>query len=54
MLFWACCSFGFAVIYLPGDGRALASGMLMGISGFNLYDGAIQHKLLRLHPVREM
>ena len=36
-----------------GDGRGLASGMLMGAGGFNLYDGTIQHKLLRLHPVRE-
>jgi uncharacterized membrane protein len=27
--------------------------MLMGAGGFNLYDGTIQHKLLRLHPVRE-
>jgi uncharacterized membrane protein len=36
-----------------GDGRGLASGMLMGTGGFNLYDGTIQHKLLRLHPVRE-
>lgn len=36
-----------------GDGRALASGILIGTGGFNLYDGTIQHKLLQLHPVRE-
>jgi uncharacterized membrane protein len=36
-----------------GDGRALAAGILLGAGGFNLYDGTIQHKVLRLHPVRE-
>ncbi len=35
------------------EGRALAAGILLGLGGFNLYDGTIQHKLLRLHPVRE-
>ncbi|GAB4210349.1 MAG: hypothetical protein OHK0022_43170 [Roseiflexaceae bacterium] len=35
------------------DGQALVGGLLCGMGGFNLYDGTIQHKLLRLHPVRE-
>lgn len=35
------------------DGRALAAGTLLGMGGFNLYDGTIQHKVLQLHPVRE-
>lgn len=35
------------------DGRALAAGVLLGMGGFNLYDGTVQHKLLQLHPVRE-
>lgn len=34
-------------------GRVLAAGLLVGLGGFNLYDGTVQHKLLRLHPVRE-
>jgi uncharacterized membrane protein len=29
------------------------AGTLLGAGGFNLYDGTIQHKLLRLHQVRE-
>jgi uncharacterized membrane protein len=33
-------------------GVALA-GILLGMGGFNLYDGTIQHKLLGLHQVRE-
>ena len=33
--------------------RALAAGIFLGMGGFNLYDGTIQHKLLGLHPVRE-
>ena len=37
----------------PGSGRAFAAGILLGMGGFNLYDGTIQHKLLGLHPVRE-
>lgn len=36
-----------------GSGRALVAGMLLGAGGFNLYDGTVQHKLLRLHQVRE-
>jgi uncharacterized membrane protein len=35
------------------NGWALAAGVLFGMGGFNLYDGTVQHKLLRLHPVRE-
>lgn len=35
------------------SGRVLAAGFLVGLGGFNLYDGTVQHKLLRLHPVRE-
>ena len=38
---------------VSGAGRALASGILLGMGGFNLYDGTVQHKLLRFHPVRE-
>lgn len=37
----------------PRSGPALLAGILMGLGGFNLYDGTIQHKLLQLHPVRE-
>jgi uncharacterized membrane protein len=28
------------------------SGMLLGLGGFQLYDGTIQHKLMRLHQIR--
>ncbi len=38
---------------MPGDSRLLASGILLGLGGFNLFDGTIQHKLLGLHQVRE-
>jgi uncharacterized membrane protein len=31
----------------------LVGGILIGAGGFNLYDGVVQHKLLRLHQVRE-
>jgi uncharacterized membrane protein len=37
----------------PMQLRALIAGMLLGMGGFNLYDGTIQHKILQLHPVRE-
>ncbi len=37
----------------PNDGRRLGGTILVGLGGFNLYDGTIQHKLLRLHQVRE-
>ncbi|MBW8484134.1 DUF2243 domain-containing protein [Actinomadura parmotrematis] len=31
---------------------ALAGGVLLGAGGFQLYDGTVQHKLLRLHQIR--
>ena len=37
----------------PEDGRLLVSGVLLGLGGFNLFDGTIQHKVLRFHQVRE-
>jgi uncharacterized membrane protein len=36
-----------------GAGRALAAGILLGMGGFNLFDGTVNHKLLQVHPVRE-
>jgi len=41
------------VTHSPGQGRSLAAGILLGMGGFNLYDGTVQHKVLQLHPVRE-
>ncbi|WP_338785334.1 DUF2243 domain-containing protein [Streptomyces sp. DG1A-41] len=32
--------------------RAWWSGVCLGIGGFQLYDGTVQHKLLRLHQIR--
>ena len=32
---------------------AVSGGIVLGMGGFNLYDGLVQHKLLQLHPVRE-
>ncbi|MBA2277126.1 MAG: DUF2243 domain-containing protein [Chloroflexia bacterium] len=32
--------------------RRFTAGILLGLGGFNLYDGTIQHKVLRLHQVR--
>ena len=37
----------------PDPPRVALAGSLRGAGGFNLYDGTIQHKLLRLHQVRE-
>jgi uncharacterized membrane protein len=34
------------------SGRGLAGGILMGAGGFQLYDGTVQHKILRLHQIR--
>jgi uncharacterized membrane protein len=34
-------------------GQSMYGGILIGAGGFNLYDGTIQHKLLKLHEVRE-
>lgn len=36
-----------------GQVQALFAGMLLGMGGFNLYDGLVQHKIFNLHPVRE-
>jgi uncharacterized membrane protein len=36
----------------PVATRRLIGGVLMGAGGFNVYDGTVQHKLLRLHQVR--
>lgn len=33
-------------------GAFLGAGPLLGMGAFNLYDGVVQHKVLRLHPVR--
>jgi uncharacterized membrane protein len=33
--------------------RMLLAGLLMGIGGFNFYDGVVQHALLHLHLVNE-
>jgi uncharacterized membrane protein len=35
------------------DSRPLVGGILLGMGGFNLYDGIVQHKILQLHPIRE-
>jgi uncharacterized membrane protein len=34
------------------SGRGLAGGILLGAGGFQLYDGTVQHKILRLHQIR--
>jgi uncharacterized membrane protein len=34
------------------DGRRWLAGLLLGAGGFQLYDGTVQHKLLRLHQIR--
>lgn len=36
-----------------GQGRALVAGIFLGAGGFNTFDGIVNHKVLRLHPVRE-
>ncbi|MET7683401.1 DUF2243 domain-containing protein [Streptomyces sp. NPDC005423] len=33
-------------------GRGLAGGILLGAGFFQLYDGTLQHKLLKLHQIR--
>jgi len=35
-----------------GVWRRFWAGLFLGAGGFNLYDGTIQHKVLRLHEVR--
>ncbi len=39
----------------PGAWRpgVLLAGVLMGAGGFNIFDGTVNHKVLRLHQVRE-
>lgn len=37
----------------PLPRRALVSGLLLGLGGFQLLDGTLVHKVLRLHQVRE-
>jgi uncharacterized membrane protein len=37
----------------PLDWRRTCGSILVGAGAFNLYDGTIQHKVLRLHQVRE-
>jgi uncharacterized membrane protein len=37
----------------PDPPRVALAGILLGAGGFNLYDGTVQHKLLRLHQIRE-
>ena len=34
------------------EGRRRAWAGILGAGGFNLYDGTVQHKLLRLHQIR--
>jgi uncharacterized membrane protein len=36
----------------PDPPRLALAGILLGAGCFNLYDGTIQHKLLRLHQIR--
>jgi len=43
----------YAHLVRQARGRVLAAGLCVGLGGFNLYDGTVQHKLLQLHPVRE-
>ena len=38
----------------PFNRNAITAAILMGIGGFNLYDGIIQHVILRLHIVNEL
>ena len=41
-----------AAAHGEGRGCRLWGGALLGLGGFNLFDGIVQHKLLRLHQVR--
>jgi uncharacterized membrane protein len=34
------------------SGRGLAAGIFLGAGAFQLYDGTIQHKVMRLHQIR--
>jgi len=44
----------FADLRRRGDlaARALTGGILAGAGAFQLYDGTVQHKLMRLHQIR--
>ena len=33
--------------------RSLVAGVLLGMGGFQLFDGVVNHKMLRLHQIRE-
>lgn len=37
---------------VPGR-RPFVAGILLGMGGFQLFDGTVNHKLLRLHQIRE-
>jgi len=38
----------------PGQGRSLTARIILGMGGFNLYDGTVQHKVLHyIQSVRE-
>ena len=41
------------VLRRPFSSRRLAGALLAGAGGFNVFDGVVDHKLLRLHQVRE-
>jgi uncharacterized membrane protein len=47
-LFW------YADLNRRGDAlrRRVVAGVLLGLGGFQLYDGLVQHKLLGLHQIR--
>ena len=38
----------------PFNRNAITAAILMGAGGFNLYDGIVQHVILRLHIVNEL
>jgi uncharacterized membrane protein len=33
--------------------QTISGGIMIGIGGFNLFDGTVDHKLLRIHQIRE-
>jgi len=41
------------VRHRTGDRRQVLAGVLVGLGGFNVFDGVVDHKVLRLHQVRE-
>jgi uncharacterized membrane protein len=50
----ACLAVGIVGLVRHGRGRERRAlgAVLAGAGGFNLYDGTVQHKVLRLHQVR--